>query len=97
MPNPSDPLRTAVAAPAAVATPPRQPDEQHQISPSAPGDIRYRDRRLLVLYFDLSAMPPNDLMRAYVAGQKFIVTQMQAQDLVAIMTFQGGAVKVTKA
>jgi len=94
VPNPSDPLRTAVAAPAAVATPPRQPDEQHQISPSAPGDIRYRDRRLLVLYFDLSAMPPNDLMRAYVAGQKFIVTQMQAQDLVAIMTFQGGAVKV---
>jgi VWFA-related protein len=80
--------------PPAVAAPQRQPEEQHQISPSAPGDIRYRDRRLLVLYFDLSAMPPNDLMRAYAAGQKFIATQMKAQDLVAIMTFQGGAVKV---
>ncbi len=97
VPNPSDPLQAAdavPAAPAAVAAPPRPPEEQHQISPSAPGDIRYRDRRLLVLYFDLSAMPPNDLMRAYSAGQKFITTQMKAQDLVAIMTFQGGAVKV---
>jgi VWFA-related protein len=97
VPNPSDPLRVAdavPAAPAAVATPARPPEEQHQISPSAPGDIRYRDRRLLVLYFDLSAMPPNDLVRAYGAGQKFITTQMKAQDLVAIMTFQGGAVKV---
>jgi VWFA-related protein len=97
VPNPSDPLPAADAVraeSAAVATPPRPPEEQHQISPSAPGDIRYRDRRLLVLYFDLSAMPPNDLMRAYGAGQKFIATQMKAQDLVAIMTFQGGAVKV---
>ena len=97
VPNPSDPLQAAdavPAGPAAVAAPPRPPEEQHQISPSAPGDIRYRDRRLLVLYFDLSAMPPNDLMRAYGAGQKFIATQMKAQDLVAIMTFQGGAVKV---
>ncbi len=96
VPSPSDPLQAADAVPAAaaVAAPPRPPEEQHQISPSAPGDIRYRDRRLLVLYFDLSAMPPNDLMRAYGAGQKFIATQMKAQDLVAIMTFQGGAVKV---
>ena len=97
VPNPSDPLQAVdavPAAPAAVAAPPRPPEEQYQISPSAPGDIRYRDRRLLVLYFDLSAMPPNDLMRAYGAGQKFITTQMKAQDLVAIMTFQGGAVKV---
>jgi len=96
VPNPSDPLQTVDAVPdlpAAVAAP-RPPEEQHQISPSAPGDIRYRDRRLLVLYFDLSAMPPNDLMRAYAAGQKFIATQMKTQDLVAIMTFQGGAVKV---
>ena len=33
-------------------------------------------------------------MRAYAAGQKFISAQMKAQDLVAIMTFRGGAVKV---
>ena len=32
---------------------------QTQISPPPPGDIRYRDRRLVVLYFDLTAMPPS--------------------------------------
>jgi VWFA-related protein len=94
-PLPAPSRAAPVAAPAAPATvAPRAPEAQYQISPSTPGDIRYRDRRLLILYFDLSAMPPSDLMRAYTAGQKFISTQMKAQDLVAIMTFQGGAVKV---
>jgi VWFA-related protein len=94
-PQPAPSRASPVAAPAAPATvAPRAPEAQYQISPSTPGDIRYRDRRLLILYFDLSAMPPSDLMRAYTAGQTFIATQMKAQDLVAIMTFQGGAVKV---
>ena len=47
-----------------------------------------------MLYFDLTAMPPADQMRAYAAAQKFIDTQMQPADLVAIMTFDGGAVRV---
>ena len=29
----------------------------NQIAPETPGDIRYRDRRLLALYFDMTAMP----------------------------------------
>ena len=29
-----------------------------QISSEAPGDNRYKDRRLLALYFDMTAMPP---------------------------------------
>lgn len=65
-----------------------------QISSAPPGDIRYRNRRLLVLYFDLSAMPPADQMRAYTNAQTFIDTRMEPADLVAIMTFQGGAVRV---
>jgi VWFA-related protein len=67
---------------------------QPQISTLPPGNIQYRDRRLLVLYFDLSAMPPPDQMRAYSNARKFVDTQMESMDLVAIMTFQGGAVKV---
>ena len=35
----------------------RRPSRSTQIAPEAPGDIRYRDRRLLALYFDMSAMP----------------------------------------
>src|SRR5881394_878540 len=31
-----------------------------QIAPEAPGDVRYRDRRLIGLYFDLTSMPQDD-------------------------------------
>jgi VWFA-related protein len=77
--------------PAVVSTPSAT---QGQIAVPPPGDARYRDRRLLVLYFDLTAMPPADQMRAYTAAQTFIDTQMQPSDLLAIMTFGGGAVRV---
>jgi len=70
------------------------PTVQPQIAASPAGEIRYRNRRLLVLYFDLSAMPPPDQARAYSAARTFIGEQITAQDLVAVMTFQGGAVRV---
>src|SRR6059036_669357 len=44
VPNPADPVQAPAAAPpppAPTATVLRAPDEPHQISPSAPGDIRY--------------------------------------------------------
>ena len=65
-----------------------------QISPPPSGDIRYQNRRLLVFYFDLSAMPPVDQLRAFTNARKFIDTQMTPSDLLAIMVFEGGAVKV---
>ena len=70
------------------------PTTQTEISASAPGDIRYRDRRLLVLYFDQSAMPPPDLYRAHVNALRFIETQMQPADMVAIIAHEAGAVRV---
>jgi VWFA-related protein len=65
-----------------------------QISPEAPGDLRYKDRRLLTIYFDMSAMQQADQLRALDAAQKFVKTQMAAPDLMAIMEYTGGAVKV---
>ncbi|MCU1334881.1 MAG: hypothetical protein JWO19_462 [Bryobacterales bacterium] len=65
-----------------------------QIAPETPGDVRYRDRRLLALYFDLTAMPIPDQLRALEAAQKFVRTQMTPADLMAIMTFSSGAVQV---
>src|SRR5579863_3724022 len=47
-----------------------------QIAPETPGKIRYRDRRLLALYFDMTAMPPLDQLRALDAAKKFIRKQM---------------------
>ncbi len=65
-----------------------------RISPERPGENRYRDRRLLALYFDMTAMPPADQFRALDAAQKFIRTQMSAADLVAILRYAGGSVDV---
>jgi VWFA-related protein len=81
--------------------PPRSPTADNvptataaDIAAPPPGDTRFRDRRLLILYFDLTATPPSDQMRAFQAAQKFIASQMEPADLVAIMTFGGGAVRV---
>ncbi len=65
-----------------------------KISAGQPGDIRYRNRRLIILYFDMTAMPPPDLLRAYNAAIKYVKTQMTSADLVAVMGFQGGGVRV---
>ncbi len=46
------------------------------------------------MYFDMTALPPADQIRALDGAQKFIRTQMTAADLMAIMVFQGGAVRV---
>jgi VWFA-related protein len=81
------------AKPATTATT-VAPTVQTQISSPPSGDIRYQDKRLIVLYFDGSNMPPADSIRAYTNALKFIDTQMTRSDLVAIMAFQNGAVSV---
>src|SRR5580700_5735895 len=65
-----------------------------RISPEAPGNIRYKNRRLMALYFDMTAMPPGDQLRSLVAAKKFIQTQMTPADLVSILRYSGGAVEV---
>ncbi|WP_229739109.1 VWA domain-containing protein [Edaphobacter dinghuensis] len=65
-----------------------------QIAAEKPGDVRYKDRRLIALYFDLTAMPPDDKLRALEAAQKFIRTQMTSSDLVSIMRYSGSSVDV---
>jgi VWFA-related protein len=68
----------------------------NQISPETPGQPRYRDRRLLALYFDMTAMQPADQLRALEAADKFIKTQLTSADLVAIMRYTGGGVDVVQ-
>jgi VWFA-related protein len=65
-----------------------------QITTERQGDLRYQNRRLLVLYFDMSAMPPQDQLRAITAAEKFIRTQMTPADRMALMSFDSGAVRV---
>src|SRR5580700_11306659 len=59
----------------------------NQISPEKPGDLKYKDRRLLVLFFDMTSMPIPDQLRAQKEAQKFLKEKMTPSDLVAIMTF----------
>jgi VWFA-related protein len=65
-----------------------------QIAPEAAGEIRYKDHRLLALYFDMTTMQQAEQMRALEAAQNFIRTQMTAADLVAILRYSGSSVDI---
>jgi VWFA-related protein len=91
--TPAPPAPAAPQAPASAETKVASV-AQSQISPEPAGDIRYRDRRLLAIYFDMTAMPQADQLRALEASRKFIDKQITPADLVAVMEFAGGAVKV---
>jgi VWFA-related protein len=88
--------------PATVPTVRSEPEQIHifdnlgktHISPEPTGSVKYKDRRLLALYFDMTAMQEGEQMRALNAAKQFIRTQMQASDLAAIMRYTGGAVEV---
>jgi len=51
-----------------------------------PGEA-VRDHRLLVLFLDLTSMPPDDLARALGAATEFVHTRMSPADLVAVVTY----------
>jgi VWFA-related protein len=63
-----------------------------RIAPERPGE--YTDKRLLALYFDMTAMPTGDQIRALTAADSFVRTQMTVNDQVAILRYSGGAVDV---
>jgi VWFA-related protein len=99
-PTPGAPL--APLAPSTSPAPPAPPAPTAQVAStidtqiSAPpsGDIKYQNRRLLVLYFDGSSMGPGDQIRAYTNALKFVNSQMTPSDLLAIIAFQNGSVSV---
>ena len=74
----------ALPEPSPTAGPALQPPPA---APSSPSRERYRDRRLLALFFDFSAMPPADQIRAQQAALDFLRGQMTSSDLVAILAF----------
>jgi len=67
---------------------------REQIAAETPGQLMYKDRRLLALYFDMSAMGEADQLRAETAAEKFIRTQMTSADLVSILRYAGSSVDV---
>jgi VWFA-related protein len=65
-----------------------------KISAEIQTSSKYKDKRLLALYFDFTAMPPSDQVRAFTAAEKFIRTQMTTADEMAILRYSGGSVDV---
>ena len=61
-----------------AAVPAAQPANQSQ--------DQFKDRRLIILFFDLSAMEPDEIDRAVTSAQNYVDKQMAPADLVAIVS-----------
>ncbi|HXY01439.1 MAG TPA: VWA domain-containing protein [Candidatus Limnocylindrales bacterium] len=48
--------------------------------------LEARDRRLMLLFFDFSAMEPDEIDRAVDAGKKYVQANMKPADMVALMS-----------
>jgi VWFA-related protein len=83
------PQATAVTSsetPGAPATPEAPP----------PGNTpQYKDRRLIVLFFDLSSMEPDEIDRAAIAAEKYVDQQMMPADLVSIVSL-GSSIQINQ-
>ncbi len=53
---------------------------------NAPPSLDARDRRLMLLFFDFSAMDPEQIDRSVDAAKKFVGAKMQPADLVALVS-----------
>jgi VWFA-related protein len=84
--EPQPPLPKAVV--------PLQKYPHAEIASEKTGKVRYHDRRLLVLYFDMGAMLLKDQLRAFESAEKFVRTQMTKADLMAVMMYDGASVRV---
>ena len=51
-----------------------------------PASLDARDRRLMLLFFDFSAMDPEQIDRSVDAAKKFVETKMQPADLMALVS-----------
>jgi len=59
------------------------------VAPAAPTrDLtsQFKDRRLIVLFFDLSAMEPDEIDRAVTSAERYVETQMAPADLVSVVS-----------
>lgn len=88
---PENPAGMDAVAPGAVTT------ESGSNGGDGPAPVvRHRNRRLLALYFDFTAMPVVDRLRALSAAQHFAETRMTSADLVTVMVYAGGSVQVVQ-
>jgi VWFA-related protein len=73
-----------------AAAPAVKPAVAASIAPAKAGEIKYKDRRLLVLFFDQAGMAVAEQLRAQSAALQFLNTQIAQSDVVAVMTYATG-------
>jgi VWFA-related protein len=61
-------------------------DKGGLLNKKAQKSLNARDRRLMLMFFDFSAMEPDDIDRAVDAGKKYVKSMMQPADMVALMS-----------
>ena len=79
-----DELATAGAAEATVSG--AAPEGALLRQADKPTELRARDRRLMLLFFDFSGMDPEQIDRSVDAAKKFVQTRMQPADLIALVS-----------
>jgi len=77
---PSLDVTQAKPLPGSEAAPPTPP------APATDAAAQFKDRRLIVLFFDLSAMEPDEIDHAVTAAENYIDKQMAPADLVSIVS-----------
>jgi len=88
-------LDTKPPAPQSSAPPALKSRPQPQAAPAQETSPDLHDHRLIVLFFDLSAMQPAEQVRAGKAALEFLNSKMTSSDLVSIMTF-GSSLRVVQ-
>ena len=79
-----------------LASPATEPANPPDVATAASGSAnQFKDRRLIVLFFDLSAMEPDEIDRAVTAADHYVDTQMAPADLVSIVSL-GSALLVNQ-
>jgi VWFA-related protein len=69
-----------------------------QATPTAPAQdaaAQFKDRRLIVLFFDLSAMQPDEIDHAVTSAEHYVDAQMAPADLVSIVSL-GSSLQVNQ-
>ena len=74
----------AVAAPAQAVLAAPKPEAASPAPAAQKLDLR--DRRLVVLFFDLTSMQPEEIERAVEAARKFVARQMTPADMVGVVS-----------
>ena len=66
-----------------------------KLPPEVNAEQVLQDHRLLVFFFDLSSMQPDELMRALKASSDFVANKMTPADLIAVVTYSS-SLRVTQ-